>query len=116
MATNCATRSCPRCGIVRYVNTGRTGALCRDCRNVKEVPAVWMEHAACKDPVYDPEWWWPVANNDPDTVRAVLVCQSCKVRDLCLDFAIQHDERHGVWGGRLPEERRRIRAIRRRAV
>ena len=115
MATHCTSMACPRCGVTRFVRAGRP-TLCRDCCKVKEATGMWMEHAACRNPLYDPEWWWPVSNVDPDTPRAVIVCRDCKVKDLCLDFAIQHDERHGVWGGTLPEDRRRIAAVRRRAV
>jgi len=114
MPTHCAQMACLRCGVVRLVRSGRAN-FCRDCSKVKEASAVWMEHAACRNPLYDPEWWWPVSNADPNTPRAVLVCRACPVRDLCLDHAIQHDERHGVWGGLMPEDRRRIKALRRRA-
>jgi WhiB family redox-sensing transcriptional regulator len=33
-------------------------------------------------------------------------CTSCPVRDACLQHALEHNERYGIWGGTTPEERR----------
>lgn len=30
---------------------------------------------------------------------AKQICAECKVKDECLQFALDADERHGVWGG-----------------
>jgi WhiB family redox-sensing transcriptional regulator len=36
---------------------------------------------------------------------ALNICGHCNVRDLCLDYALQHKEREGIWGGLLPAAR-----------
>jgi WhiB family redox-sensing transcriptional regulator len=55
-----------------------------------------------------------VAGKDRRSHVAVAICRSCKVRDLCLDYAIAHREVHGIWGGLLPTSRLAIAASRRR--
>jgi WhiB family transcriptional regulator, redox-sensing transcriptional regulator len=42
-----------------------------------------------------------------DTKRAITICQTCPIRIPCLNFAMENDEIHGIWGGTTPEERRR---------
>jgi hypothetical protein len=37
----------------------------------------------------------------------VEVCGRCPVSGECLSFALDRDDRHGIWGGVLPEERGR---------
>jgi len=36
------------------------------------------------------------------------VCRSCEVRTECLEYALEHDERFGIWGGLSERERRRL--------
>ena len=42
------------------------------------------------------------------TREAKKVCLSCDVRGECLDYALAHDERFGIWGGLSERERRRL--------
>lgn len=108
-------RPCSRCGKVRVTRYDRR-SYCLDCRNDGLRPiASWMEHGACKNPAYDPEWWWPDTSHTDkgNTPLALNICGTCKVRDLCLDYAIQHKERDGIWGGLLPAARNALAAARR---
>ena len=41
---------------------------------------------------------------------AKTICQKCVVRDVCLDYAVQHNE-IGIWGGHTELERRQLRRI-----
>ncbi|MDU4245002.1 MAG: WhiB family transcriptional regulator, partial [Varibaculum cambriense] len=36
-------------------------------------------------------------------------CELCEVRDECLSYALENDERFGIWGGLSERERRRLR-------
>lgn len=56
----------------------------------------------------DAEAWWPdkPQMDAPSTRRAVQSCWRCPARAECLDYAIAADERFGVWGATLPDERR----------
>ena len=108
-------RACLRCGKTRLTRTDRRN-YCVECRDDKPRPmAAWMEQGACRGEGSDPEWWWP-ERGDADhgsTPLALRICHTCTVRDLCLDYAIQHDEREGIWGGLMPAARNALAASRR---
>ena len=38
--------------------------------------------------------------------EAVDACCACPAMDACLAYALAADERRGIWGGTLPDERR----------
>lgn len=108
-------RPCHRCGKERQIKYDRRN-YCISCRDDAIRPiANWMEHGACKNPVYDPDWWWPDHSHADkgDTPIALNICGGCNVRDLCLDYAIQHKEREGIWGGLMPAARNALVASRR---
>ena len=64
----------------------------------------WQEHALCAQT--DPEAFFPEKGGS--TREAKKVCLSCDVRDSCLQYALDHDERFGIWGGLSERERRRL--------
>jgi WhiB family redox-sensing transcriptional regulator len=64
----------------------------------------WHEGALCAQT--DPEAFFPDAGGS--TAAAKRVCMSCPVRVQCLNYALENDERFGVWGGLSERERRRI--------
>lgn len=74
-----------------------------------EVP-VWRDQAACQG--LEPEIFYPVTDEEADSAK--VVCGVCHVRELCLEHALAHRERDGVWGGATEKERRRIQRQRRR--
>ena len=54
----------------------------------------------------DPEAFFPEKGGS--TREAKRICLGCEVRDACLDYALAHDERFGIWGGLSERERRRL--------
>lgn len=70
--------------------------------------AVLEESGAVPCRMSDPEAWWPDGNelDSPDTGMAVRACWRCPARVACADYALAADERGGIWGGTLPDERR----------
>ena len=42
------------------------------------------------------------------TREAKRICSTCEVRRECLEFALENDERFGIWGGLSEPERRRL--------
>lgn len=44
------------------------------------------------------------------------VCRACPVRRACLEHALATGERHGMWGGLTPRQRKRLTANRTAAV
>ena len=71
--------------------------------------ASWQERALCSQT--DPEAFFPEKGGS--TREAKRICTGCEVRAECLEYALQHDERFGIWGGLSERERRRLK---RRAV
>ena len=55
----------------------------------------------------DPEAFYPEPREP--AAPAIAVCHRCPVRVECLEYALTHDERFGVWGGRSARERARLR-------
>ena len=64
----------------------------------------WQEKALCAQT--DPEAFFPEKGGS--TREAKRICLGCEVRDACLDYALAHDERFGIWGGLSERERRRL--------
>jgi WhiB family transcriptional regulator, redox-sensing transcriptional regulator len=64
----------------------------------------WQDRALCAQT--DPEAFFPEKGGS--TREAKRVCRSCDVRTECLEYALQHDERFGIWGGLSERERRRL--------
>jgi WhiB family redox-sensing transcriptional regulator len=76
-----------------------------------ERPHTWYDDAACRgrDPgdfVIEP------TGNQKETMElhaaAMRTCAHCPVTAECLQFALLHDERVGVWGGTTPRQRREL--------
>lgn len=65
----------------------------------------WRTDALCAQT--DPEAFFPAKGGS--TRDAKRICQRCPERAECLEFALEHDERFGVWGGLSERERRRLR-------
>ena len=104
--------NCPRCGKRKTYRADRP-KHCADCLGDDSVAQPWMQHAACTNPLFDPEWWFSETEN---AAVAMTVCRYCKVRDLCADFAIQHNVNDGIWGGLTSNQRREIKALKRRSA
>ena len=65
---------------------------------------LWQERALCAQT--DPEAFFPEKGGS--TREAKRICLGCEVKDECLDYALAHDERFGIWGGLSERERRRL--------
>ncbi len=72
----------------------------------------WQVHAACRGPqaaVFFPP---PAFERKEERVereqRAKAICQQCKVRKPCLEYALRIREPHGIWGGLNEVERRQL--------
>lgn len=58
----------------------------------------------------DPEAFYPEKGGS--TRHAKAVCLECPIQTECLEWAIEHGERYGIWGGTSEHERRKIIAAR----
>lgn len=66
------------------------------------VPPAWHDDALCAQ--VDPDLWYPEKGGS--TRAAKELCKGCEVREDCLDYALEHQERFGIWGGKSERERR----------
>lgn len=74
--------------------TGRTGQ-----------ELAWQENALCAQT--GPEFFFPAPGSS--TREAKQLCGACEGRRACLEYALDNDERFGVWGGLSEKERERLR-------
>ena len=65
----------------------------------------WQERANCLG--VDPDLFFP--ERGASTREAKSVCRGCDVRLECLEYALGHGEKFGIWGGLSERERRRVR-------
>jgi len=64
----------------------------------------WRDDALCAQT--DPEAFFPEKGGS--TRSAKKICSSCDVRDECLEYALENEERFGIWGGKSERERRKL--------
>ena len=67
--------------------------------NGNKVPCEWK-----------PEYWFPEDIENPKTrqlatTEAIKGCRACPVQEACFDYALESNQKHGIWGGSLPSER-----------
>lgn len=67
-------------------------------------PPAWMVDALCAQ--VDHDGFFPEKGGS--TQEAKKVCSACPVTRLCLEYALERNERFGVWGGKSERERRRM--------
>lgn len=66
----------------------------------------WKTRGRCAET--DPEVFFPESGNR-SLADAQRICKKCEVRERCLEWALDTDERYGVWGGVDERERYRMR-------
>lgn len=64
----------------------------------------WQEKALCAQT--DPEAFFPEKGGS--TRQAKAVCAICPVTEQCLGYALETDQRFGIWGGLSEQERKRL--------
>ena len=79
----------------------------------------WQEQAACRS--YDnvlffgPDQGESELEKQAREARAKAVCQRCPVSDPCLEFAMETNQKYGIWGGLTDKERASLKRRRARA-
>ena len=67
----------------------------------------WADKGLCVGS--DPDLFFPQRGEDMSC--ACEMCRSCPVRQACLDYAIESNQRFGIWGGKSPSQRRRMQRL-----
>jgi WhiB family redox-sensing transcriptional regulator len=72
----------------------------------------WQVKAACRGPqaaVFFPPNHFERKDEKADREnRAKAICESCSVREPCLEYALKIKEPHGIWGGLNELERKQV--------
>jgi WhiB family transcriptional regulator, redox-sensing transcriptional regulator len=71
----------------------------------------WRSDAACQNA--EPELFFPISATSASAIsikHAKLICASCLVRSQCLEYALEHRQEQGIWGGLTDTERQSLRA------
>ncbi len=70
----------------------------------------WQLKAACRGPqaavFFPPSHAERKEEKAAREIRAKAICDECRVRCECLDYAIRIREPHGIWGGMNEVERK----------
>lgn len=67
----------------------------------------WRDYAICS--TSDPELFFPPIGANAQ--EAKKICFRCPVKDECLTEAIRYRVPYGIWGGKSPNERQRLRRL-----
>ena len=92
----------PENWFVDPVNLGVPGVRRADAED--DGALAWQADALCAQT--DPEAFFPEKGGS--TRDAKRICTSCDVRGECLEYALNNDERFGIWGGLSERERRKL--------
>jgi WhiB family redox-sensing transcriptional regulator len=87
------------------VRLGVPGVRRRSAVEDDDNPLSWQADALCAQT--DPEAFFPEKGGS--TRDAKKICTTCEVKAECLEYALQNDERFGIWGGLSERERRKLR-------
>jgi WhiB family redox-sensing transcriptional regulator len=64
----------------------------------------WQDQALCAQ--VDSELFFPEKGGTSRPAKQI--CRQCEVRAQCLEYALEHDEMFGIWGGLSERDRRRV--------
>jgi WhiB family redox-sensing transcriptional regulator len=73
--------------------------------SITDPDTAWADFGRCAG--VDPDVFFPRPGDD--TSRAKSLCQQCPVRSACLEWALDTNQKHGIWGGMTEGQRRRLR-------
>lgn len=74
-----------------------------------ELVADWRARAACSG--YPNTLFFPSSDavDEPSIEKAKAICAVCPVIDDCLQYALETNQRSGIWGGTSEKERKSLR-------
>ena len=135
-----AERECPSCGQIWQLKVIRPDRLkavfkskCPPCRGIQSARTAdskafarlaeaaagadqpqGFRLAACRE--VDPELWFPPAGRRGSKIgkQAKAICAECPAKAACLQYALDTDQREGIWGGMTARERTELRRARKR--
>lgn len=68
----------------------------------------WKDGAACAG--YPNSLFFPSQDVTPGQIeKAKAICSVCPVNEACIEYALETNQRAGIWGGTTEDERRSLR-------
>lgn len=71
----------------------------------------WQKDSLCAKPVNRESIDWFFSSNQEERYKARNLCHGCPVRQQCLQWALEHRQIWGVWGGRDEVDIRRALSV-----
>ena len=71
----------------------------------------WQQEATCAQPVNRDKIEYFFSSDPAEKNEAKNMCFSCPVRKDCLQWALEHRQIHGIWGGKDETEIRRTLSV-----
>jgi WhiB family redox-sensing transcriptional regulator len=71
----------------------------------------WQENSSCSKPENKKYINWFFSSNQEEKYKARNLCHECPVRKDCLQWALEHRQIWGVWGGRDEVDIRRALSV-----
>lgn len=71
----------------------------------------WQKQASCAQNGKEESVEWFFSKNPKEKYAAKHICFSCPVRKQCLQWALEHKQIWGIWGGRDEVEMRRALSV-----
>lgn len=88
-------------------------ALARDVARLPEAAAGdWRERGLCL--AASPNLFFPSRGEPAEPAK--LICAACPVTPQCREEGLRRSAEEGIWGGLTRDERKRVRAARRRNI
>ena len=98
--------SCRQCGGTYTFYERSALEVCAECGHHRKNLHPWYRRAACRNS--DTSLFFPTRDTPPAAASiALAICQTCSVREACLQYALDADEKIGIWGGTTGADRRR---------
>lgn len=70
----------------------------------------WQKAGACHGKGTD-LWFPPRGTPTAKILEAKRICSDCPIKQQCLDYALWHGDRAGIWGGKTEKERRNLKML-----
>lgn len=79
----------------------------------------WQEDAACRKyenvVFFGPDQGESELEKQAREMQAKSICHTCPVKESCLEFAMETNQKYGIWGGMTDKERASLKRRRARA-
>ena len=77
--------------------------------HLEDTDMTWQDDAYCRDTGID---FFPETGFNGKALPAMQLCETCPVKERCLEFAMNNNINWGIWGGKTAPNRRSLKRYR----